>query len=430
MQANNLESRLRSNLKTRSPVRLAIKVYLIYFGILLLIPVKAVFPLDFLAICFFGLTVIFALAGLKLGSIKTIAKETKVSYGINFELLSKLIILISTIGIFLALTDRFLIRGVGISENALEARATIEGAGSGIISILAAFLSSFSAFGVISIWLTKHTNNKKYRILSTIAYVNLIIYITLSIMLSSRSLLLVIFVSHALAHILIKRDRNKKLSLLFLSLISFSTLTVLTALVFLFQSRLSLMGLSAIDSLQLSSYAYTLTPTKSVLNLMKSNEFLSDFGAATFSLILYVYHGMFEFFYLFTNLGSHHTYGSETFWLPLKFFEVIFGPFDRPSLDLVKTYRPGVFTTFAGPLFLDFSIATPVVAFVMFYFLSFPNQLAARGKLQWIFFSIITETIIIFSPIVSLFQSATGMYLIIAALCIGMFAPKIKIQYQ
>lgn len=421
-----LSLRIACNARKRAPFRLALKIYVLFFITLALAPVKSVFPFDWAAASFFGITVIFAFFGMKAASLRFGGGNNNVPSLVNFKSLSKAIIIISTIGIALTLTDRFIIRGVDFSQNAMEARSAIADAGSGVIGILAAFLSSFAAFGVISVWLAESASNKKNIKFSALAHINLILYVYLSIMLGSRSLLLVVFLTHISARFLITIKTNNRKKIRFFTLALFSGLSVLIALVLIFESRLEIMGLSAKDSIQLSAYAYTLTPTESVLNFIEGSIFLETFGAAAYSLILYAYHGMFEFFYLFNNLGPNHTYGSITFWLPLKIFETAFGSVDSVDLESISGYRLGVFTSFFGPLFLDFSLFAPIAAFFIFFFLSLPNYLVARGKCQWVFFVIITETVIIFSPAMSLVQSASGMYLVVAAACIAVFAPKIK----
>lgn len=428
MHSQTLPFQLASNAKKRAPFRLALKVYLIFFIFLALIPVQTVFPFGWEAASFLVINVIFAFAGMKAAALRFKGGNKEISYLVNFELLSKIIILISTVGIALALVDRFVIRGVGFAQDAMEARAAIEAAGSGAIGMLAAFLSSFAAFGVISVWLAERASNKKNIKFSVLAYINLALYLYLSIMLGSRSMLMVVFLTHLSAKLLMSKKQNSKQFILFFFMVLFFSLSVLTALVLIFKNRLEIMGLSAMDSIQLSGYAFTLAPTDSVLNFIYGDEFLESFGAAAYSLILYAYHGIFEFSYLFNNFGSNHTHGSFTFWLPLKVFESVFGSVAGLDLESLSGYRPGVFTSFFGPLFLDFSLLAPLAAFCIFFFLSLPNHLVIRGKSQWVFWAIITEVIIIFSPAMSLIQSASGMYLVVAAACIAVFAPIIKLS--
>ncbi|OYU31447.1 MAG: hypothetical protein CFE39_08205 [Comamonadaceae bacterium PBBC2] len=245
-------------------------------------------------------------------------------------------------------------------------------------------------------------------------------------MLGSRSLLLVIFVVHLVAKLLISEQLGKRQLRLFIVGVLVAGLSLLIVLIMIFQSRLSLMGVSAIDSIRFSVYAYTLRPTETVLGFIDGNEFLEGFGASAYSLILYVFHGVYEFFYMFSNLGSHQTYGATIFWLPVKVAETIFGSFGLMSLESIPNFRSGVFTTFAGGLFLDFSIFAPVAAFIIFFFLSLPNKFVSSGKSQWLFLAIMNEAVIIFSPILSMLESASGVYLLTVALIIGLFSPKLK----
>lgn len=426
VQTKDLQLRLANNAKRRKPLLLAIKVYFLYLVLLALTPVQPVFSVEWSGVIFLVITVIAAMGGMW-ASFLTLGKgDNFFKVSVDFVSMSRYIILISLVGIALLLFDRFVIRGVGVAEDPMKAREVIESAGTSIIGMLAAFLSSFSVFGVISTWLVDHVSPKSRKKLKVLAYINLTIYLCLSIMLGSRLLLLYIFVIHLLAKLLISERLDKGRIKIFVGSVLVLGCLILTVFVLMFQSRLSLMGLSAIDSIQFSGYTYTLGPTENVLDFLRGNEFLEIYGAAAYSLILYTFHGVYEFFLLFNNLEGQQTHGAMTFWLPIKVVESLFGSFGLLNLDLIPGLRLGVFTTFVGPLFLDFSQFTPVAAFVIFYFLSLPNKFVSRGNSQWLFLVIMAEVVIIFSPIFSVLESGSGMYLLIDAFIIGLFAPKLK----
>lgn len=424
MRGNKVSIIIANNAKKRSPVRIALKVYLVYILLLVAAPAQPVFAIEWSAVMFWAITVMASMGGMWASSLRLGEGRKLIKSCVDFESLSRYIILISLVGVLLALFDRFVMRGVGLIQDAMEAREAIEGAGSGVVGMLAAFLSSFAAFGVISTWLVDAVSVKNSKILKGLAYINLAIYLYLSIMLGSRSLLLVIFVLHLAAKLMISEQLNKRQFRFFVASVMVLGLVLLTVLVMIFQSRLTVMGLSAIESIQFSAYAYTLRPTEAVLDFIAGNEFLESFGAAAYSLILYVFHGFYEFMYMFSNLGAGQTYGARTLWLPIKVAETIFGSFGLLNVESIPNFRFGVFTTFTGGLFLDFSVFSPFVAFAIFFFLSLPHRFVSNGKSQWLFFAIMAEVIIIFSPILSLFESASGMYLLTVASIIAVFAPE------
>jgi hypothetical protein len=428
MQIKNFQLRLASNAKRRRPVYIALKVYFVYLILLVLAPAQPVFPVEWSAVMFWVITVMAAMGGMWASSMRLGEGRKLFEACVDFESLSRYIILISLVGVALAIFDRFALRGVGLAQDAMEARAAIESAGSGVVGMLAAFLSSFAAFGVISTWLADEVSSTIRKKLKALAYINLIVYLYLSIMLGSRSLLLVIFVVHLVAKLLISEQLNKRQFRFFVASVVVLGFVLLTVLVMIFQSRLSVMGMSAIDSIQFSVYAHTLRPTDTVLDFISGNEFLEGFGAAAYSLVLYVFHGFYEFIYMFSNLGAQQTYGATTFWLPVKVAETIFGSFGLLNVESIPNFRSGVFTSFAGGLFVDFSVFAPFAAFAIFFFLSLPNKFVSNGKIEWLFFAIATEVVIIFSPILSLLESASGIYLLTVALILGLFAPKNKIR--
>lgn len=71
---------------------------------------------------------------------------------------------------------------------------------------------------------------------------------------------MVIFVVHLVAKLLISERLNRRQFRTFVAGVMVLGFVLLTALVMIFQSRLSVMGMSAIDSIQFSVYAYTLRP--------------------------------------------------------------------------------------------------------------------------------------------------------------------------
>ncbi len=360
-----------------------------------------------------------------LGSAITLRKPARVRPAGSFawDIAARRLTLLASIGILLAVVDRFLIRGVSIGADVFEARSVIEEAGSGPVAVAAAFLASFAAFGWIGIRLARSTGQRVHYAIECIAIANLVAYVALSVAVGSRSVLFVCTLVHVCAFLCLRRARGKTLGIPGIAGSVVFGLLVIAVLAFVFQQRLASMGLSAIDSIQLSAYAFTLKPTDSVLMFLGRNDLTESFGAAVYSLILYVFHGFYEFLLVFDNYQGPLTHGAQLFWLPMKVAGIVL-PLPEPTdLEAFAGYRSGVFTTFAGPMYVDFGLAAPAFIFPVFYALAIPFRRLRNGDTRWFFAALQVVAIAAFAPIAGLLQSAAGMIPLVAALCMVPLVP-------
>jgi hypothetical protein len=184
------------------------------------------------------------------------------------------------------------------------------------------------------------------------------------------------------------------------------------------------MGLSPIDSIQLSTYAYALQPSQGLVSVLESSPKLGSIGALLYSLILYVYHGFYEFCLLFDSYASPHLLGAQILWLPLKLADVLTGQTLEADPETLSGVRNGVYTTFVGPLFLDFGWFAPLFAFVLFLALAYPFRRMTEGDWRWLPASVQVAVIIIMAPMLSLLDSATGMFPLVAGFVLPWLAKR------
>lgn len=414
------ELRIALASSTRSLAYVTLLTFSLYLIMLATFPLEPVFRVDWNGSTFLITTAMFALLG---ASLQKYSKSKSIRVAEKYTewgKISNIVTIISTFGVVVILVDRFLFRGVGLELDSFEAREALEASSVGFFGMIGAYAASFSAFGVIIHWIAKEYGELIGYPRKILAYANLIIYIYLSAMLGSRSLLIVVIICHLFARATLRQSQGKKSDYKSVVILISVIIATIAALIYILQQRLTLMGISALDSLQYSAYAYTLRVNDAVLDLIRGGELVESLGGAIFSMLLYIFHGAFEFLYLFDNLEGHHTYGAETFWLLIKIAGTIVGSFDKPDLELIHNYRSGVFTTFAGPLFLDFGLLAPFAIGIIFYFLSIPQKLVANGKVHWMPACLQCETIVVLSPILNLLQSATGTYLLVAAISIAL----------
>ena len=400
------------------PSNLFFKVYLGYFLLLVILPVESAINVKSSSWIFYGLIIFCAFAGLKMAENFQSIHTDFVKKDVDWRWLVNFITFASSIGVFLLVIDRYFIRGVDVGLNSMEAREAIEQAGSGFVSMLAAYFSSFAAFNYIVIFVAK----KKGVLFSgwyvIISIINLLLYVYMSVSLGSRMLLFVVFLLHLFCFLLFHQGKFRIKNYIY---ICFASIVMLFLFAIIFMNRLSLMEFSPLDSLQISAYAFALRPSDYVLKFLYGNDLLESVGASLYSIVLYIFHGTYEFFYLLQNFEKYYTYGSETFWLPVKIVDSIFHVVEKNDLESLTGYRSGIFTTFAGPLYVDFGVFSPIIIFIIYYFMGLPCKKYYCEGDEWIFIYLQCLVIVVVSPVISLLQSASGVYLFMAGLSVIVF---------
>ncbi|HEX7638963.1 MAG TPA: hypothetical protein VF457_11250 [Burkholderiaceae bacterium] len=425
MSLNSL--RLRNAVMSLSPLRSLTWTFGIFFAGMLVAPIRPDIDYSVASVAFLASCIAAAFAA---------TASTRSSIPVNLPLLassadrldwrraSQRCVRLAVAGVLLLAIDRYALRGVPIGSDAFEARDALKDSSSGLVGTLAAFLSSFAAFGWISTWIADFHGQPPSRRQRLLAVASLICYVAMSLTLGSRSLLLVCITLHAYASLFLRQARGTAFNKYIIFALAVAAMTIVATLAYILQERLALMGLSMIDSIQLSSYAYTLKPTDAVLQFLSKNDFLESFGAAVYSLILYLYHGTYEFFLLFDSYNGPSTLGTQTLWLPLKLLSIITGSAAPDNIeDTYDGYRSGVFTTFAGPFYVDFNLFSPLLIWIVYRALSTPFSRLAGGDLRWYFATAQVAVIVAFSPMMNLLQSATGTYLLIAAVAMVRLVP-------
>jgi hypothetical protein len=321
---------------------------------------------------------------------------------------------IGLVGVLLSLFDRFIIRGAPLSFDIIEEREIITEAGSGAVGVIAAAMSSFATLGLVSCWLARALGQPLRWGEQALAVFSLLVYLFLSVSLGSRSVLLVCILMHLLAAIFFQRLRRGRIEWRTILTVVGALLFLVFASVWLFLQRLEQMGLSPVDSIQLSAYAFTLQPSQGLLDALQGSGDFGYVGAAFYSLVLYVFHGFYEFCLLFDNYASPHLLGQQALWLPLKLLDLVLGRTLEIDIDSLIGFRTGVYTTFAGPMFLDFGWLAPAYSFLLFLGLAYPFRRITAGDWRWLPAALTVAVIIIVAPATSLLDSSSGMFPLIA----------------
>ncbi|WP_139181002.1 hypothetical protein [Winogradskyella thalassocola] len=161
-----------------------------------------------------------------------------------------------------------------------------------------------------------------------------------------------------------------------------------------------------------ANYNFTIEPTtatkESIIN--SDSKIYQSSYLGTINFVQYYLHGMYEFGYLYNNYSSDHHYGAYTFNIFAKFLNIILGT----EIDLEKIQasppRTGVYTTFFGPIFIDFGWFSLVF---MFFFGVFQKSIynhVLRGRIQYVPLLFYFLIINFFFPVINFVNGAQGLY--------------------
>jgi hypothetical protein len=329
----------------------------------------------------------------------------------NYRSLHILICGTAIIGISSRFIDRFVVRGVSLQQDVLERREAMELAGSNFFSVVAAFLVPFCFLALFCYFIRAHRGPVS-RTARAVSVVLFFLPMADAISLGSRSIILTTFVLFIL---FLRYFGRMRITVVNVSLLAMTFTALLALSVWIFLQRLAAMGLLAVASVYYSGYAFTLQPAgwiDQALNTGTSDALhLAYF--AFLNICQYLLHGLFEFFYMYDHFQGPHTLGADNFGVYFRMFGPITG-FDTAATVLAAQPRPGVYTTFFGPVFSDFGWFGPF--FVFFFGLGVQRvwKYVCAGHLgitPLYFYMVLVITLF---PIVSMVPNGEGLFIITA----------------
>ena len=324
---------------------------------------------------------------------------------------------LAILGISLRIYDRFFVRGIDLF-GWFDDRELLMEQGGNIFATLGGIFYPFCYLGLFLATSGPRQSQSKLLILfSTILF----FYPSFdAIISSSRS----VFVFNLIFYILILIYRERlRFRFFHLALISISAVGIFIFLGHIFLTRLSAMEISFLFSAYNSVYAFTVKPSPYIIEMIRNSDggFLYLLMVAWLHISQYLIHGIFEFGYLYHNFVGNHQYGAMQFWIYLKAMYLLM---DEPvSNDFMLVIpRTGTFTTAFGPVFIDFGILSPIFLFLLGVGSRLLYQKSLSKSEAYIPLYFFVVIFIILSPMINLFVSAHGAYVLVALLLFPLFA--------
>lgn len=265
-----------------------------------------------------------------------------------------LIFFLGFFGLALRLFERIYLRAGGsISLDFMANRAAFESGGNGLLALVAGVLVTFLLLLPFFCFLLQKLQYK-YRWHKALFLASSLMYPVSDILLQGSRSTLVIYVGVALVSWLTLNRPRIRLSFILPLFIAILGLIWLAGKVFVL--RTTQMGMDPVASMYLSGYAYFAPASPWILQHLEQNELTGGLMLvyAYVHFCQYLLHGIYELFYILSEVSGPTTYGLHSAYIPIK---ILFSLFNGPDIELLLAegaLRPGVYTTIFGPLVYDF----------------------------------------------------------------------------
>jgi len=398
------------------PENIAIAGVFSYFIVIVCAPVDVLVPFELNSFTYVFLSYVFFLIGcysIKIRGFRIrLRLYDKVSYNLIFFM--------GFVGVLIRYYDRFFHRGLNLSLSIFQSRELLLDNAFTFLSVISAFLYPFAFIPLMVLMIKKA---KGFSIKSVYFYCAILLFFSPFLdffLVGSRSQIFLLF---GLLYFAVGVIYKKGRFYLPFSLISVFLLFVLLFLtVYLFMARMDEQGMFLYDSVIHSAYAYTVVLEEDLWQ--STNElpdYLSSIFFSFFSFVQYYLHGFFEFSLLFNSPREQiFSFGTHIFGVYVKLLSPLF-----PFLSVVPGYelytRSGIFTSFFGPVWVDFGWVGLLFMYFIGLFSKYIYKGVLWGKENFVPLYCYISVVIFFMPVINFIVSAQGIYIFSSFLFFSLF---------
>lgn len=310
-------------------------------------------------------------------------------------------------GNLLRLVDRYVLRGVS-GEVGLEAREMLIETAGGPLALIGGVLYPFGYLPIFVLLGARVLPRTSWKV-GLAAFVFLIPTLDALVLFSRSFMLVSLTMIYFGLSLTLFRGGALPRQILFPALAVVAV--VMTASVLIFAWRLEQMSFDILDSMFMSGYAFTVKPSVAAERFIAEGSALGGVLAAVLPIAQYYVHGLLEFQILWSvNDTQVYTGGALLFGPYVKLLSLL-GLASEPNLFELFP-RAGIFTSFWGPLWVDFGWFSPLVMF----FFGFSARMLARAARTKDLGAVPIYTyfcvILFFMPVVNFAITAQGIYVI------------------
>lgn len=332
-----------------------------------------------------------------------------------------LVALLGFAGLALRLFERIFLRAGGaVTSDFMANREMLESGGSGLVSLIAGILVTFLLLLPFFCLLLRKLGVRRWRY--TVLLLASLFYPVSDILLQGSRSTLVVYVGVALISWLTLNKLRIRLRFVAMMVVAVVGLAWLAAQVFVL--RTTQMGMDPVASMYLSGYAHFAPASVSVIEYLERNELAGGLMLvyAYVHFCQYLLHGIYELFYILSEVSIPSTYGLQSFYIPIKVLFSLYGGPDMESVLVVGVLRPGVYTTLFGPLVYDFGPWGALLACLVLGFgVGALVRRVRHGSLELFPLYIMVLGFLPFAFVVNLFVSGTGQYALLGSVFLAAF---------
>jgi len=324
----------------------------------------------------------------------------------------KLISFLVVVGIAFRLIDRFVIRDVSLVATAIERYEQTRAAGWNVFSLASSFLYPLSVPLYLYITRARLAGIVVPSAVAVIASIGFWFFALDVALIGKRGAILLVVTLFILSN----WHKIKTQGLRSLAKFALVILGLIVVSYEILGERVAFQNSALAENIFSANYAELVQPSSVVTDAVKDlsgTGVLLDTYAAFVNFAIYYTHGMYEFAYLIDHREAFSPqYGRFTFDAALKPFAAIgLLTLHAPS-DILP--RSGVYTTFAGPLFIDFFFFVPiVVAFFAWGVVKLWVASLYRPSCYPLYQFLVA--CLLFAPVVNLIDSGLGIYILVAS---------------
>jgi hypothetical protein len=401
-----------------SPERSALAGLLFYLLLAAVAPITPTVEINLLALAYVGACYLAFVSGVAVCRALTPSPTLAARIRIRpLSLVGFLFVLgVALIGIALRVLDRFVVREVPFGDDFSAVRQQLQSSEATLLSAAGAGLYPAAFVTIIAYYLLPE--RRRSLVLGIAAYLAFLYPALEAGLQGSRSLIMISF-----AFILLSRQLLPDAFGILRrpAIFSLAFLLLTYGLFAIFEMRLEAAGTDFIASSQLSGYAFTVPPSKTMAELLLvSDGPIRLLASIVLHISQYYCHSGYELMYIFDRLPDQPLFGAYNFFHAFKLLSLLTG--DTSLIDQAQAVdiRSGVFATFFVPLFVDFGWLGIVVMFGFGVVSTMLWRAANRRPVVWFPLLAYVTIVLFLMPVMSLIVAAQGLYTIAALTLVGL----------
>jgi hypothetical protein len=342
--------------------------------------------------------------------------------GVRLRRVFMILLIIATVGLALRYYDLFAIKSYLSFASASDFKINYDESltSYGLSSVVSAVMAPFAVALFCFTARFKERIPFSFRVMALLLLGAFIAYIVLR---GGRTAITLILIVYLTSLALSGRLDRPKMSW---SLLRRVSLAALVSGVFFYYSlallvgRLEVFGLTVVPALDYMEAAHHLALSGPVIELASTSQFVGAVVYTAISLVHYFVHGYYQFFLLFDTFEFQNmTYGAAQFYPFVKMLNVM-GFNAVTSVHLLEIVEePGVYTTFFGPVYMDFGYFGFAYCFVLGFFCELSWYRARMGSLFHFMVYPFLASVLFHSSFLNMIQSGMGLYLLVALIAAG-----------